>query len=279
LALHNNEFATADQVRLLDALTTVVSQAAAAVLAVRARGLAARAKADLSPVTAADDAAEGIILEGVRRLLTGIPIVSEEEAERVRPGAIDGDFVLIDPIDGTRELVAGRDEFTINLALVSSGRPVLGIIAAPARGLIWRTAAGGGAERLHLPPGADAQAAKERTAIRPRSYDGGVLVAALSRSHLDAQTEALLTRLPRVERVASGSSIKLCWVADGTVHLYPRLAPTREWDLAAGHAIVAAAGGSVRAPDGREVSYGGSGSGFLIPGFVACGDSRAASLL
>ena len=136
-----NDFTSADGGRLLDALTGVVSHAAAAVLEARARGLGAHEKSDLSPVTAADEASEAIILEGVRRLLPGVPIVSEEAVEHARPAAIDGDFVLIDPVDGTRELVAGRDEFTINVAVVSSGRPVLGIIAAPARGLIWRTAA------------------------------------------------------------------------------------------------------------------------------------------
>ena len=129
--------------------------------------------------------------------------------------------MLIDPVDGTRELVAGRDEFTINVAVVSSGRPVLGIIAAPARGLIWRTACAGGAERMRLAPGADVDAAQERTAIRTRPYDGGVLIAAISRSHLDAQTQALLARWPEVERIASGSAIKLCWVADGTVRSLP----------------------------------------------------------
>jgi 3'(2'), 5'-bisphosphate nucleotidase len=270
-----NDFTSADGGRLLDALTGVVSQAAAAVIETRARGLGAREKSDRSPVTAADEASEAIILEGVRRLLPGVPIISEEAVEQARPAAIEGDFVLIDPVDGTRELVAGRDEFTINVAAVSSGRPVLGIIAAPARGLIWRTACAGGAERMRLAPGAAVDAAPERCAIRTRPYDGGVVIAAVSRSHLDTQTQALLARCPEVECIASGSAIKLCWVADGTVHLYPRLAPTREWDLAAGQAIVEAAGGSVLTPAGAAVSYGRSAEGFLVPGFVACGDSRA----
>jgi 3'(2'), 5'-bisphosphate nucleotidase len=274
-----NDFTSADGGRLLDALTGVVSHAAAAVLEARARGLGAHEKSDLSPVTAADEASEAIILEGVRRLLPGVPIVSEEAVEHARPAAIDGDFVLIDPVDGTRELVAGRDEFTINVAVVSSGRPVLGIIAAPARGLIWRTACAGGAERMRLAPGADVDAAQERSAIRTRLYDGGVLTAAVSRSHLDAQTQALLARWPEAEHIASGSAIKLCWVADGTVHLYPRLAPVREWDLAAGQAIVEAAGGSVRTPAGSAVLYGRSAENFLVPGFVACADSRVADAL
>ena len=279
MALHNDDFTQADGGRLLDELTTVVSRAAAAVLTARASGLDSRTKTDLSPVTAADDAAEAVILEGVRRLLPGIPIVSEEAADRARPDPIDGDFVLVDPVDGTRELVAGRDEFTVNVAVVSGGRPTLGIIAAPARGLIWRTASAGGAERLRLRPGAAADAAQDRTLIRPRLYSGGVLIAAVSRSHLDAQTEALLARLPEVERLASGSAVKLCWVAEGAADLYPRLAPTREWDVAAGHAIVAAAGGTVLTPEGKPLSYGRAAASFVVPGFIACGDHSVAARL
>jgi 3'(2'), 5'-bisphosphate nucleotidase len=132
---------------------------------------------------------------------------------------------------------------------------------------------------MRLAPGADVDAAQERSAIRTRLYDGGVLTAAVSRSHLDAQTQALLARWPEAEHIASGSAIKLCWVADGTVHLYPRLAPVREWDLAAGQAIVEAAGGSVRTPASSAVLYGRSAENFLVPGFVACADSRVADAL
>ena len=223
-----NDFTSADGGRLLDTLTGVVSHAAAAVLEARARGLEAHEKSDLSPVTAADEAAEAINIEGVRRLLPGVPIVSEEAVEHARPAAIDDDFVLIDPVDGTRELVAGRDEFTINVAVVSNGRPVLGIIAAPACGLIWRTACGGGAERMRLTPGAAADAARERGAIRPRPYDGGALIAAVSRSHLDAQTQALpgaATR-GRTHRQRIGDEVVLGCRRDRP-HLYPRLTPVR----------------------------------------------------
>lgn len=279
MALHNDDFIKADGGRLLDELTSVVSRAAAAVLIARATGLASRTKTDLSPVTAADDAAEAVILEGVRRLLPGVPIVSEEAAERAAPAPVDRDFVLIDPVDGTRELLAGRDEFSINVAVISGGRPTLGIIAAPARGLIWRTASAGGAERLRLRPGAGADAAQDRTLIRSRRYSGGILIAAVSRSHLDAQTEALLARLPKVERLASGSAVKLCWVAEGAADLYPRLAPTHEWDVGAGHAIVVAAGGMVVTADGRPLSYGRAAQGFVVPGFVAWGDPSAPARL
>ena len=130
---------------LLDELTTIVSAAAAAILAARAGSLEVRTKADLSPVTAADHAAEAVILDGLARLLPGVCVVSEEAVGRALPDRIPGSFVLVDPLDGTRELVAGRDEFTINVALVSGGSPRLGIIAAPAWGVLWRGIVGRGA--------------------------------------------------------------------------------------------------------------------------------------
>jgi 3'(2'), 5'-bisphosphate nucleotidase len=278
LTLQGN-FTAAETGRILDALTTTVSHAAAAILAARAVALDTRTKRDLSPVTAADDAAEAIILEGVARVLPGLPVVSEEAAYRSRPQAFEGDFVLVDPVDGTRELVEGRDEFTVNVAVVHGGRPTLGIIAAPAHGLIWRTAAGGGAERFRLLPGAPVGASLERTTIRPRPYIGGALLAAISRSHLDPQTEAFLARSSAVERIASGSSLKLCWVAEGTADLYPRLAPTHEWDVAAGHAILAAAGGTMTTADGQPLSYGGAALDFIVPSFIAWGDPAAPAKL
>jgi 3'(2'), 5'-bisphosphate nucleotidase len=278
LVLSSSNFTKAGGRRLIDELTTVVSHAAAAILAARRASLNVRSKKDQSPVTAADDAAEGIIMAGVARLLPGVPIVSEEAVYRLPPGPFERDFVLIDPVDGTRELVAGRDEFTVNVAVVSDGRPVLGIIAAPARGLIWRTATSGGAERFALRPGAPAEEARDRAAIRPRSPSDTALVAAVSRSHLDPQTQALLARLPNVQSVASGSSVKLCWVAEGTADLYPRLGPTHEWDVAAGDAIVTAAGGMVTTADGKPLSYGRSAQGFIVPGFIAWGSPSTATL-
>ena len=279
MALSTSDFVNVGGSRLIEELTTVVSRAAAAVLAVQAGVLGLRTKTDLSPVTAADDAAEAIIMAEVARLVPGVPIVSEEAVYHVPPEPFEGDFVLVDPVDGTRELVAGRDEFTVNVAVVSGGRPVLGIIAAPARGLIWRTPNAGGAERLRLVPGAPADAAQDRTPIRPRSPSGGALIAAVSRSHLDAQSQALLARLPKVECLASGSSVKLCWVAEGTADIYPRLAPTHEWDVAAGDAIVTAAGGMVTTVDGKPLSYGRVAQGFIVPGFIAWGDPSIAATL
>src|SRR5262249_28225900 len=140
--------------RLLDELTTVVSAAGAAILVTRSGSLDTRTKPDLTPVTACDHAAEAVILEGVARLLPGICILSEEGASGALPQHIPDSFVLVDPLDGTRELIAGRDEFTINVAIIAGGRPRLGIVAAPAQALLWRGIEGRGAERLRLSPGA-----------------------------------------------------------------------------------------------------------------------------
>ena len=260
----------------LDEVTTIVSQAAAAILEVRKGALSARTKADRSPVTAADDAAEAIILEGLARVLPGIPVVSEEATARSGPIPVGGEFALVDPIDGTRELLAGRDEFTVNVALVRARRPVLGVVAAPALGQIWRAAEGTGAERMMLPPGMPASAARERTPIRCRPWPSEGLVATVSRSHLDPKTESFLARLPTHRQVPSGSAIKLCRVAEGAADVYPRLGTTHEWDVAAGHAVLAAAGGLITAADGADLSYGNAGGGFLLDGYVAWGDPAAA---
>lgn len=259
---------------LLDRLTTIVSEASAAILTARARGLDRREKPDHSPVTAADVASEAIILAGIARLLPGIPIVSEEASDRAAPVELPERFVLVDPLDGTRELLAGRDEFSVNVALVAQGQPVLGVVAAPALGLIWRGDARG-AERLQLEPGAEASAARERAAIRTRQFAEIDPVAAVSRSHLDPRTRAFLDRLPRARRLPLGSAIKLCRVAEGSVDVYPRLAPVYEWDLAAGHAVLAAAGGEVTAPDGTSLHYGRIAQKLIVPGFIAWGDPSA----
>ncbi len=262
--------------RLLDELTSIVSAAAAAIVAACAGSLDTRTKADLTPVTAADHAAEAVILEGLARLLPGMCVVSEEAAGRALPARIPDSFVLVDPLDGTRELVAGREEFTINLAIVDGERPRLGIVAAPAQGLLWRGIEGRGAERLRLSPGAPANAAQARSVVRTRPAPRAGLVAAVSRSHLDPQTEALLARLPIADRYVCGSAVKFCQIAEGIADVYPRLSPTCEWDVAAGHAVLAAAGGVVTTPEGAPLSYGRIAENFRVPAFVAWGDPEAA---
>jgi 3'(2'), 5'-bisphosphate nucleotidase len=265
--------------RLLDELSSIVSAAGAAILAARTASLEVRAKADHSPVTAADHASEAVMLEGISRVLPGVSVVSEEAVMSSPPSDLSGSFVLVDPLDGTRELLAGRDEFTINVAIVNDGRPRLGIIAAPARGILWRGIVGAGAERLLLAAGAPASAARERSAIHTRPCPRSGLVAAVSRSHLDSQTTALLARLPTVQRLACGSAVKFCQLAEGAADVYPRLSTTCEWDVAAGHAILAAAGGMLVTPAGGALAYGRIEAGFRVPAFVAWGDPSAPATL
>jgi 3'(2'), 5'-bisphosphate nucleotidase len=260
----------------LDALTAIVSRAAAAIVAIDRSKVEWRTKADQSPVSAADEAANAVIIEGLSRLLPGVPVVSEEQD--ARPSTVSPRFILVDPLDGTREFLAGRDEFTVNVAIVGNGRPLIGIIAAPALGLVWRGVAGRGAERLRLAAGAAPHQASERTPIHTRRRPAEGFAVALSRSHFDARTDTFLNRLPVVARTPYGSSLKFARIAEGSADLYARLAQTCEWDVAAGHAVLAAAGGVVTTPDGAELAYGRTAD-FHIPAFIAWGDPSAAAAI
>lgn len=266
---------TADA-RLLDGLTAIASHAAAAILAVPPSGLKRREKADHSPVTAADEASEAVILAGLHDILPGIPVVSEESTGQANPQRHEIDFVLVDPLDGTREMLAGRDEYTVNIAILSRGRPLVGVVAAPARGLLWRGIVGTGAERLVLAPGDRPQAARERRTIQARTPPMGALIALVSRSHLDPATEAYLAHRNPAERISCGSSLKFCKIAEGSADLYPRLSPTFEWDVAAGHAVLAAAGGAVTTPEGVPLAYGRPDC--RVTGFIASGDRNTAAV-
>ena len=264
---------------LLDALTGVVSAAGAAILATRAGQCPAWTKADHSPVTAADHAAQAAILEGLAGVLPGIPVISEEAAAPALPADPAGAFILVDPLDGTREFIAGRGEFTVNVAIIVAGQPRLGIVAAPAQGVLWRGVAGHGAERLKLAAGRPVAAATERVPVRTRQAPASGLVAVASRSHLDPDTEAFLARLPVGERLACGSAVKFCQVAEGGADVYPRLSTTCEWDVAAGHAVLVAAGGTVTAADGGPLRYGRADAHFRVADFVAWGDPSARARL
>jgi 3'(2'), 5'-bisphosphate nucleotidase len=251
---------------LLARLSVAVAAAAAATLAA-ARTV--RIKADRTPVTDADERSQDILMKAVATLMPGIAVVSEELA--IRPSRLGDVFALIDPLDGTKEYVAGSGEYTINLAIIHGREPVVGIVAAPALGLIYRGRARQGAERLQMSrSGACLDAAAEP--IRVRSPPHGELVAAVSRSHLDSATVALLDRLHIANRIACGSALKFCRIAEGAADIYPRLAPTCEWDVAAGHALVAAAGGTVTLPQGGALRYGETASDFRVPAFIAWGD-------
>jgi 3'(2'), 5'-bisphosphate nucleotidase len=247
----------------LDELTAITARAAEAILAL-ARRPDVRTKADGSPVTAADKAAEAIICEGLRRISPNLPIISEEQAAEKKPGPIkSGSYFLVDPLDGTREFVAGRDEYTVNIALITEREPQLGVICAPASGTIWRGIVSKGADRI------EGAITNRPASIRVRPQPRDEVIVMTSRSHLNAQTQAFVEALPWASVIQIGSSVKFCWIADGKADLYPRLAPTHDWDIAAGHAILQAAGGSVTSPDGSAVVYGTKD--LLIPAFIGRG--------
>ncbi|MFN3657191.1 MAG: 3'(2'),5'-bisphosphate nucleotidase CysQ [Pseudolabrys sp.] len=267
-----SEIRAADAVRLLDALTTIVARASTVIRAVAADGVVQRLKADRSPVTAADEASEASILEGLARLLPGVPVVAEELSGRAAAPALGGSFLMVDPLDGTKEFIAGSDEFTVNVAVLSLGVPLAGVIAAPRRGLVWRGVVGYGAERLRLlDDGAD-----RAEPIRTRRWPAQGAIAVMSRSHLDPATEGFLDRLAPIARQPTGSAVKFCQLAEGAADVYPRLSTVCEWDVAAGQALLAAAGGVVVMPDGGPLAYGRADANFRVPGFIAWGDPARA---
>jgi 3'(2'), 5'-bisphosphate nucleotidase len=251
--------------RALIAELTAISVAAASEI-MRSRGSGGvRIKPDGSPVTNADEAADAAIRDGLMHLAPGFPIVSEEYTDREKAAGKGASYFLVDPLDGTQDFIAGRDEYTVNVGLISGGSPILGIVTAPALGLIWRGIVGRGAERLEF----SSRHASTPEPIHTRSRPHGELIVMVSRSHLDTSTKAYVDSLPHARCVACGSSMKFCRLAEGGADHYPRLGPTRDWDVAAGHAVLVAAGGSVIPPKGGDLIYGTPE--LRIPGFLAWG--------
>jgi 3'(2'), 5'-bisphosphate nucleotidase len=255
---------------LVPALTAVAVRAALVVRGLAGKG-DVRRKRDGSPVTEADLAAEAVIRDGLAQVAPALPFVSEEQAEDEarRVAAVAGlgsaSYALVDPLDGTREFIAGHDEYAINIAIVTGGRPLLGIIAAPALGLVWRGNVGRGAERITFSAGGGLSAAQPIHSRKPAQD----LLVVVSRSHLDARTQAYLANLPGARTMPCGSAIKFARIAEGSADLYPRLGPVRDWDAAAGDALVEAAGGRVATPEGQPLRYGTAAR--VIAGFIASG--------
>jgi 3'(2'), 5'-bisphosphate nucleotidase len=258
-----------------DRLTLLVAQAGERILAVRGSDLRVRRKDDASPVTIADEAANALVLDGLARLLPQVPVVSEESANGLPADRLRDVFALVDPLDGTKEFLSGSDEFTVNLAIIQHGQPVAGFVGIPAQRLVFRGIAGRPAERLRFADGSEAVPPAHPIRTRARPQNG--LVAAISRSHLDRQTEAFLDRLSVADRYPCGSALKFCRIAEGVADVYPRLSTTCEWDIAAGHALVVAAGGVVTKPDGAPLDYGHAEAGFRVPAFIAWGDPKGAA--
>ncbi|SEA64099.1 3'(2'),5'-bisphosphate nucleotidase CysQ [Rubrimonas cliftonensis] len=246
--------------------------AGAEILRVRAGArLETREKDDRSPVTAADLAADRVIRAGLAEAYPDIPVVSEESDE-ARDIAGDRPFFLVDPLDGTREFLKGSDQFTVNIALIEGGAPAAGVVAAPAAARLYATAPGGGA--VAETGAVDPDAPGDVRPIASKVADPTALRAVASASHRDAETDAWLARHPVARTVAAGSSLKFCLIAAGEADVYPRFGPTMQWDTAAGHAVLAAAGGATLRLDraGAPLRYGrgaGADADWLNPGFVA----------
>jgi 3'(2'), 5'-bisphosphate nucleotidase len=253
-----------DHRQLLDQIAETAREAGEAILEVVRRGFDVEHKQDSSPVTEADRAAELIILAALARHAPDVPVIAEEEVAAGRIPAHGDTYFLVDPLDGTKEFVRGGDDYTVNIGLIVGGTPLMGAVYAPATG------------RLHggvVGEGAWLDEGDGRREIRTRE-PGEQLVAVASKSHFNQPTADYLAEAAgECGYLAIGSSLKFCVVAEGEADIYPRLSPTSEWDTAAGHAVLLAAGGRVDGPDGNPLQYGKRA--FLNRGFVATGGWKA----
>ena len=245
---------------LLGPLKDASRQAGEAILQIVRRGFNIETKADSSPVTEADRTAEAIILQALAKAAPGVPVIAEEEVAAGRIPTYGEEYFLVDPLDGTKEFARGGDDYTVNIGLIRGGSPVLGVIFAPATGrLHWGVV--GSAAGLEDGP--------IRRNIRTRARASEVIAVA-SKSHLNQATvDYLAAAVGECEHVSVGSSLKFCLIAEGAADIYPRMSPTSEWDTAAGHAIVLAAGGRVDGAGGASLAYGKRA--FLNRAFVATG--------
>jgi len=247
-----------DHARLLDDLAEAAREAGQAILDIVRRGFETESKRDSSPVTEADRAAELIILAALARAAPGVPVIAEEEVAAGRIPEHGNTYFLVDPLDGTKEFVRGGDDYTVNIGLIEQGAPTLGVVFAPATGRLH----GGGRGS-----GAWVDDGRGRISIKTRSR-GEQITAVASKSHLNQATIDYLQQAVGIcDYVAVGSSLKFCILAEGKADIYPRASPTSEWDTAAGHAVLLAAGGLVDAPDGAPLGYGKDA--FLNRAFVA----------
>ena len=247
-----------NEAQLLEDIAAAAHEAGAEILKLVAAGFEVETKGDLSPVTVCDRAAEEIILAALERAAPGVPVIAEEEVAAGRIPAHGDVYFLVDPLDGTKEFVRGGDDYTVNIGLIVDGTPRLGVVFAPATG------------RLHgglVGAGAWLEVNGELTPIRTRGR-GTEIAAVASKSHFtQATADYLAQAVGECDHVSIGSSLKFCLVAEGAADIYPRLSPTSEWDTAAGHAVLLAAGGRVDGIDGQPLRYGKTA--FLNRGFVA----------
>jgi 3'(2'), 5'-bisphosphate nucleotidase len=265
-SIYGFDFARAAQI-----LTDAAARAGAAIMEHFHATAEVEFKGNRSPVTRADRNSEAIILEALKRLAPDVPVVSEEAgATATRLG---DRFFLVDPLDGTKEFIKKRSDFTVNIALIEKGRPRFGLVYAPALSLLAVTNAEGEAVEVELPPnaaGADF-ASLSHQGLHARVANPEGLTACVSLSHLDEETETFLAKRKIAKRSSVGSSVKFLAIARGDADVYPRFGPTMEWDTAAGQAVLEAAGGVVVTLSGDPLRYGKAETGLRNPGFIAWG--------
>jgi 3'(2'),5'-bisphosphate nucleotidase len=272
----NKDTRDIDRDAVAEIFAEIAVEAGVAVMAVYAAESHVRRKSDGSPVCDADVAAEAIILKRLGQRLPDFPAVSEEAASRGEKMIPHMAFILVDPLDGTKEFLSRNGEFTVNIALIIDASPAAGAVYAPALEALWT--AGTTARTCTVAPGAPLPPVSERQIIHARPAPRNGLAAFVSRSHADPATEAFLARLPIRERREAGSSLKFCKLAEGEADVYPRFGPTMEWDTAAGDAVLRAAGGIVLDSEGRPLQYGKAEAHFRQGPFVAWGDPGAAAV-
>jgi 3'(2'), 5'-bisphosphate nucleotidase len=255
--------------RILDLFERLALDAGRLVMAVYEGAISVSAKADQSPVTEADRASEAAILAGLRAAYPDIPCVAEEEISAgIVPNDLGREFFLVDPLDGTKEFINRRTDFTVNIALVRDGAPVVGVVFAPCTRRFF-SALPGKAELLEISPDFTIES-RRPIAVRAASQTP-IIVA--SRSHRTPETDQYISKFEAAEIVSVGSSLKFCLVAEGEADLYPRFGRTMEWDTAAGDAVLRAAGGATLTTDGAPLAYGKRNqpddSDFANPHFIA----------
>lgn len=261
-----------DDAKTCEHISELALKAGREIMRIYRGGIEVERKADESPVTQADRAGERIIIAGLTKLFPAVPIVAEEAiSEGHAPGDLGNEFFLVDPLDGTKEFIKKRGDFTVNIALVRRGAPVIGAVYAPARGELYR-GYGDIAEQLQVSSEAVPETLS-RIKIRARAAKCCIVA---SRSHRTVETDEFIARFEECETVSVGSSLKFCLLANGQADIYPRFGRTMEWDTAAGDAILRAAGGSTIMIDGSPLLYGKRNQpddvDFANPHFIAYGE-------
>ncbi len=254
-----------------EGLASIALRAGALIMDVYKTDFDVVSKDDASPVTEADQKAELLILEALGQMAPDIPVLAEEAVAAGHIPEIADRFFLVDPLDGTKEFINKRGEFTVNIALIEHGRPVMGVVYAPALDRLFVADSISSAWQAIARPGAQVPPDSERRPMKIRHASGGVTAIA-SKSHRTPETDAFLENFDIAEFISAGSSLKFCLIAAGEADLYPRMGRTMEWDTGAGQAVVEAAGGRVLQEDGQPLLYGKTERGYDNPHFIVYGD-------